>query len=85
MSDDLSDVDALYEDIRASGAVPVVPGGSDGGRAGELRQWWDAGEDIARMVAVEDTPRGMRESVVLSVASEHGGAGRHLGAGDEGG
>lgn len=56
----LEDVDALYEEFVASGAVPVgAPGQS------ELRARWDAGESIARLGELVDQPWGIREFPLL--------------------
>jgi hypothetical protein len=66
----LDDVDALYDQFRATGAVPLVPGpGAEPHAAeavaAELRARWDAGESIARMGQLVDQPWGTREFPLL--------------------
>jgi hypothetical protein len=59
----LRDARALYEEFKASGALPIMAPASIG--PDELRRMWDAGESIARMTEIEDKPWGIREFAIL--------------------
>ncbi len=66
----LDDVTSLYEEFRATGAVPIVPTWSAdvpyAERAdAEIRAKWAAGESIARMGEVADKSWGIREFPLL--------------------
>ena len=59
----LRDANALYEEFKASGALPVMSPSAVG--ADELQRMWNAGESIARMAEIEDKPWGIREFAIL--------------------
>lgn len=59
----LNDARALYEEFKATGALPVVTAGSIGPE--ELQRMWDAGKSIARLAEIEDKPWGIREFAIL--------------------
>ena len=66
----LDDVTSLYEEFRATGAVPIVPTWSAdvpyAERAdAEIQAKWAAGESIARMGEVADKSWGIREFPLL--------------------
>jgi hypothetical protein len=65
----LRDANTLYEEFKATGALPIMAPASVG--PGELQRMWDAGESIARMAEIEDKPWGISPLALTSIRAAY--------------